>query len=372
MRRAIWSVGLLYAVLGCGADDRSGNPFGDSDMGIGGSTAGGGGFISGGSASGATGGPGSLAGGGTCEAQTVQSGRTAPDILIVLDRSLSMRMDGVNRWDPSVAGLKAITSMLQDRVSFGLMTFPGGQPRGDRDTMTCDPGMSRVPVGRSNADAIAQALDMTQPGGRTPTAKTLAAAHQLIETTRRSDPDSKVAPQYVLLVTDGAPNCTDPNGGGGGMQGGGSFGSGEPAQVDASVAEIEAMTKAGIRTFVLGYDTQNDAQLKMALDRMASAGGTGEKTHRPIEDQATLVEEFRKITEVALSCEFVLAKPVVDKKFVKVLLDGKQLNVDTDNGWKLSGDGLTVTLQGNACKTIKTEGHVFHVSVECAEVGIVE
>jgi hypothetical protein len=277
----------------------------------------------------------------------------------------------VNRWDPSVAGLKSITSMLQERVSFGLMTFPGGQTRGDRDTMTCDPGMSRVPVGRSNANAIAQALDGTQPGGRTPTAKTLEAARNLIDTTRKTDPDSKIAPQYVLLVTDGAPNCGDPNAQGGGG-GNGSFGAGEPAQVDASVAEIEAMTKAGIRTFVLGYDTQNDAQLKMALDRMAVAGGTGDKAHRPIEDQATLVDQFRKITEVALTCDFVLEAEVRDKKFVKVLLDGKQLNVDTANGWGLAGDKRTVTLKGDACSTIKTEGHVFNVTVECAEVGIVE
>jgi hypothetical protein len=138
------------------------------------------------------------------------------------------------------------------------------------------------------------------------------------------------------------------------------------------VEQIEAMTKAGIRTFVLGYDTQNDAQLKMALDRMAVAGGTGDKAHRPIEDQATLVDQFRKITEVALTCDFVLEAEVRDKKFVKVLLDGKQLNVDTANGWTLAGDRRTVTLQGNACSTIKTEGHVFNVTVECAEVGIVE
>jgi hypothetical protein len=368
MKRSTWSLGLLCAVLGCGSEDRSGDPFGSGANG----GAGGGGFVSGGAGGNpgsGSGGPGSLAGGGTCESQTVQSGRVAPDILIVLDRSLSMRMDGVNRWDPSVAGLKSITSMLQDRVSFGLMTFPGGQPRGDRDTMTCDPGMSQVPVGRNNAAAIAQALDGTAPGGRTPTATTLAAANQLIETTRMTDPDSRPAPQYVLLVTDGAPNCSNPNGGGGAS---GGFGAGEPAAVDASVAAIEAMTKKGIRTFVLGYDTQADAQLKAALDRMAAAGGTGDMAHRPIEDQASLVSEFRKITEVALTCEFVLDRPVTDKKFVKVQLDGKQLNVDQPNGWALSNDRMTVTLQGNACSAIKTEGHTLSVTVECAEVGIVE
>jgi hypothetical protein len=374
MKRSIWSLALLCAALGCGED--RGDPFaGDS-----GASLGAGGLFSGGSP-GSGGNPGagaggiyggSLAGGGTCASRTVQSGRVSPDILIVLDRSLSMKMNGVNRWDPSVAGLKAITSMLQDRVSFGLMTFPGNNaPAGD--SRSCDPGSSRVPVARNSADMIAQVLDGTQPGGRTPTALTLKAAHSLIDTTRMTDPDSKAAPQYVLLVTDGAPNCTDPNGGGGGgNNNNAAFGSGEPAQVDASVAEIEAMTKAGIRTFVLGYDTQNDAALKQSLDRMAAAGGTGETMHRAIENQATLVEEFRQITEVALTCEFVLQAPVSDKKFVKVQIDGKQINVDSGDGWKLTGDNKVVTLQGDACGKVKQPGHVINVTIECTEVGIVD
>jgi hypothetical protein len=62
---------------------------------------------------------------------------------------------------------------------------------------------------------------------------------------------------------------------------------------------------------------------------------------------------------------------VRDKRFVKVQIDGKQLNVDTDDGWRLAGDNRTVTLQGGACDTIKKEGHVLHVSVECEEVGTV-
>jgi hypothetical protein len=369
MKRSTWSLVLLGAVvLGCGDEDRSGDPFGQGLSGDGGA----GGFVSGGGAAGGnpSGGiyGGTLAGGGQCLSKTVSSGRVSPDILIVLDRSLSMKMQGVNRWDPSVAGIKAITSMLADRVKFGLMTFPGqNAPAGSMDS--CDPGVSRVPVGQGQAGAIAMALDQTQPGGRTPTAPTLKVARELIDTTRKVDPDSKASPQYVLLVTDGAPNCSMGGGGGGGS---GGFGAGEPAAVDASVAEIEAMTKAGIRTFVLGYDTQNDGQLKMALDRMATAGGTGEKTHRPIEDQASLVAQFREITEVALTCEFVLEAPVSDPKYVKVQIDGKQLNFNAGDGWKLAGDMRTITLQGGACNKVKEVGHVINVSVECTEVGTVE
>ncbi len=377
MKRSIWSL-LLCAAVGCGSDGHSTDPFGGDGGGPGGA---GGGFLAGGSPSGGVAGgspSGSVAGGspagnpggtGICMSKTVQSGRVPPDILIVLDRSLSMKMDGVNRWDPSVRGLKSITSMLQDRVSFGLMIFPGPDARAG-DSRSCDTGTLRVPLASNNAGAIATTLDGTQPGGRTPTAPTLRAARELIATTSAATPDELPAAQYVLLVTDGAPNCS--TGGLGGLgAGGGVGGSGEPAAVDSSVAEIDAMTKAGVKTFVLGYDTQNDAVLKAALDRMAQVGGTGEQAHRAIEDEASLVNAFRQITEVALSCEFSLDQPVSDKRFVLVKLDGKQVNVDTDNGWRLGGDNRTITLLGSACDTIKTAGHTLNVSVECDEIGVV-
>jgi hypothetical protein len=256
------------------------------------------------------------------------------------------------------------------------MTFPGtnggggggGRGGGGGGNLTCAPGTVNVQIGSNNATAITNALNGMQPGGATPTAVTLAAAGDFFAQ-RKTDPDSVPAPQYVLLVTDGAPNCTDGQPPTGGMST--ATGSQEPAQVDASVDEIKAMTKAGIKTFVLGYDTQNDPTLKGALDRMAQAGGTGDKAHRAVESQQSLVDQFRKITDVVIGCDFALDGPVTNKKRVLVKLDGKQLNVDTDNGWELSSDGRTVTVVGDACNTLKTEGHRVTVSVECDDVGTV-
>ena len=42
--------------------------------------------------------------------------------------------------------------------------------------------------------------------------------------------------------------------------------SGQAAAIPQTVAEIQALTADGIKTYVLGYDTQNDAILKQALD----------------------------------------------------------------------------------------------------------
>jgi hypothetical protein len=363
MKISVYSAFVPIALLlaaSCGSEDKAkGSGF-----------PGGGGVVGGGSfaglGSGAVGG-GPSGGGGlgdTCEVQTVGTGRVSPDILIVLDRSLSMEQG--QRWDPSVSGVKTITSSLQGRVSFGLMTFPGGRSSGGGGggDLTCAPGTVNVPIAENSAGDIAQALDGLNPDGATPTAVTLQAARDYLESLV-GGPDDNASPKYVLLVTDGAPNCT-----GGRFQGDtGTAGSGEPAQVDASVAVIQEMAQDGFKTYVLGYDTQNDATLRDALDRMAQAGGTGDRAHRPVEDEASLVATLQSITGNVLNCDFLLEKEVADKSYVKVLFDGRQLNVDDANGWSLAGDRRTVTLQGRACAAAKEAGHTISVSVQCVPVG---
>jgi hypothetical protein len=395
MKRAFARVLGLVFLIGCGSDEPTGARVGAVAPGAGGTaglggaagTAGAAGGTGAGIPGGNPGGPvGSPGGSGSevCKVTTVGSGRVSPDMLIVLDRSGSMRMGGVDRWGPSVAGLKTITASLQERVSFGLMAFPGtmvdavggvvqivdcttltdpleliaclGQAIPQVSGGTCDAGVLNVPIAPRNAAAIATALDGMAPGGATPTAVTLQAAQAELEKFQ-SAPDSPSAAKYVLLVTDGAPNC------------GNGFGAEQdPAAVDASVAAIEAMARAGIKTYVMGYGTQSDPRLKAALDRMAVAGDTGDAQHRPIEDEQSLVATFQQITGTLLSCEFALEQTVIDKSYVKVTFDGVQLNVDDANGWVLSADRKKVTLQGTACTRAKEDGHLISVTVQCEPV----
>src|SRR4051794_8213497 len=80
--------------------------------------------------------------------------RVTPDILIVLDRSGSMEMNG--RWDPSVKGVESITAALDSQINFGLMTFPSD----DRTVQyTCKAGAIQVPVGAKTAATIKRTLD---------------------------------------------------------------------------------------------------------------------------------------------------------------------------------------------------------------------
>ena len=305
-----------------------------------------------------------------CEVLRVASNRIPPDMLIILDRSTSMQDLFVDRWGPSVSGIKRITASLEDVIDFGLMKFPGGgnctasalDPIGQlacQNQAQCAAGSLDVPIAANSAAAIAAALDNVQLVASTPTAATLQAAHSLLGN-QFVTPDQQQAPAYVLLVTDGAPNC-------------GTGGFGLPVllanDVQASVDQVASMAQDGIKTFVLGYGTKSDPGLSAALDRMAVAGNTGDAAHRAIEDEASLVAAFEEIAGRAVSCEYVLETAPSDPKYVLVELDQTALALGSPDGWSMSADQLHVTLEGSACAMLKGGGlHDLTVTVQCEPV----
>jgi hypothetical protein len=295
-----------------------------------------------------------------CQQFSLLTQRVKPEMLIVLDRSGSMKeLDkGINRWDPSVSGLKKITSTFDTTIDFGLMVFPGtlnGVFNGKTD---CVPGTVEVPIGVTTSAPIATRLDMMTLVNTTPTASTLAAAHASMAM-RPPIVDGKRGAPFIVLVTDGAPNCANNNGGD------------STGTVEKSVEEIMSMAKDGIRTYVLGYDTQKDAKLKTALDSMAAAGGTGDTLHRPIEDEAGLIAAFNAITASAVTCDYALKEPVKKPEYLSVELTGKPVSRSETNGWSLSADMLTLSLKGAACDELRTQKTAaLSVKVQCEVVGV--
>lgn len=296
-----------------------------------------------------------------CESFTVRGGRVVvPDVLIVLDRSTSMKRGEINRWDPSVNGLKAITSALASSVRFGLMVFPG-TIAGDA-TASCVPGSLEVPLALNNAAALSERLDTLELAVSTPTAPTLEVAHIVLKS-RRAQRGTRLGPAYVILVTDGSPNCaTD-----GDVS---SEAGGNPAAVEQARRAIDAMSKDGIKTFVLGYDTEADPRLKPILDSLARAGGTGDTTHRAVDNEAGLTAAFRDITGIAVGCAFNLSKPPLDTNHVIVNLAGAPLQGGDADGWSLGPDGRTLSIQGKACDLLSNgdDDPVLEVGVRCAVV----
>jgi len=298
-------------------------------------------------------------GDGVCDEYAVLNRHVSPDMLIVLDRSASMSPNNndemVDRWAGSVDGVKSITKKLDEVVAFGLMTFPS-----DSD---CGAGAVEVEVGPRKASEISTSLGARQPQGNTPTTDSLKAAQQALNAIVVG-PDGLPHSKYVVLVTDGEPNCRP-----GELQAvlacGTNFGciaaEAKKTQQEA-VAVVQAMAKDGIKTYVLGYQTAGSE----GLDELAKAGDTGDTQHRAVENEAALVAEFERIGTQAVSCDFVLEKAPPDPMHVLVKVDGKQLNLNDPNGWALSADGRRVTVVGSACAALQDgKDHAMTVDVLC-------
>ncbi len=382
MDRRLWLL-VAFAITGaaCSAGGGGGSnittrdPVTEEDAGSANGGANGNNGGANGSASGANDGApntGGTANGGTngpeiCEEVTVRADKVIPDILIVLDKSGSM-VDGVDRWAPSVAALKTTTAELQDRVRFGLMIFPGADIPGSGGLFgtppkNCQPGSVLVaPVLGSAADIAAQ-LDAAMPDGTsTPIPGALKTAHDSLGTAI-AGPDKSPTPKYVLLVTDGGPNCTvDARSA--------TLLSPESFFVECqmqSYAEVDSLAKDGIKTYVIGYDTQTVPALIPILDEMAKRGDTGETTHRVVTDENSLLAAIDAIAGQLTTCTFQLDQAPPDVNKIRVTLDG----VDRANGdgWELTGD-RTIELRGQACEQIQDISiqHTLSINVECKDV----
>ena len=380
------TAGLLSGALACSGDAPTGGRGGAS--GLSGGSGGSGAFgnpevnnpLPTAGASGMAGGLGGAAGtgnpSGVCEVIRATADPQVPDMMIVLDRSGSMTQGG--RWVPSVSAIKSVTDQLQTQIAFGLAMFPAppadpSMVLGDAlscitapdpqmcldaiEAQACAPGGIIIPTAPSNAAMIGQTLDAVMPAGGTPTPETLQTlvaeyANQTV------GPDAAITLKYILLVTDGQPTC--PNGNGSDVT--------QP-DIDASNAAIEALTAAGVKTYVIGYDTNTpgNEMLAQVLDGFAQRGGTGEMMHYPVEDEASLLAVLQGIASQLVSCSYELdTAPSPDH--VRVLLDGAQINLDDPNGWVLMGD-RTVQIQGGACDQLRGTGaHSVEVTVECGVV----
>jgi hypothetical protein len=193
-------------------------------------------------------------------------------------------------------------------------------------------------------------LDATQPGGYTPTSTTLQVVLQQIQA-KKADPDSQIPPQFVLLVTDGAPNCVGQNP------------NNDQQAHQATVAAIDALAKAGVKTYVIGYDASVDPTLAKQLTEYAQHGGTN--NFYAVQDGPSLVSQFAAITGVVAECSYMLDMKPADPKYVLVELDGQKLNLGEADGWVINDKN--VTIQGASCNTLRdgSRPHTLAVTVEC-------
>lgn len=286
-----------------------------------------------------------------CGEEEFNINQVTPDMLIILDRSNSMHYNGF--WDPTRDAVVNIAMTYQNSVLFGLMVFPdlscvNGMPS------QCNPGRTPiVEVALNNGESIQSALSFMDTCGGTPIAQTLVNAHNyLIGLTDTN-------PKYILLATDGAPNCNNS------LDGSTCRCTCTDPSVCAPCTElssnclddtgtydaIDDLYDDGIKTFVIGMSTAAE-EWGDVLSAMARHGGTD--ALYPAEDPAQLEDVFDRITGMIATCEFDLnPSDAADPHKVNFYFDGVVVPMDSnnENGWNWVDDD-TIRFYGSYCDQI--------------------
>jgi hypothetical protein len=282
-------------------------------------------------------------------------------------------------WDTCRDAITNVTAATDTQVWFGLFVFPNSvganqcDPLDPKGTNECSaPKDPVVPIGASKAAAIKQALTPIAPCGATPTAKTLAAAKTYLQAL---PPDGHA--KYVVLATDGGPNCN------GTLDlktcscpGGGCTIPESCVDDKATYTALDDLCAAGIKTFIVGLNP--DPTLQGVLQQMAQHGCT--KTPYAPTDAPAIKKAFTDISNVVSTCSFDMdCAKVPEPNMVNFYFDGKVVprNMNHQAGWDWSAacTGKTgagkVEFSGPECDAIKG-GKVKTVSAKfgCPTVGI--
>lgn len=309
---------------------------------------------------------------GICQKYTAVSEAKPPTLLILLDQSGSMKTvvgkddsgQDVTRWAAATKSVEEAAVVLQDQAKLGLIGFPTHQISSDADaSQSCNAKLYVAPALHA-AGALASGVNPAVPTmGHTPTRAALNLALSEL-----SKPEYADDARYVVLVTDGLPNCKGilPTSSGGYF-----------ANYEDPSDAVTALKDAGIMTFVVGYDIENlkeysegvEHSAKTYANNMAVAGGTGYQ--RPVSSGAELLSELTEITRSVAPCSFELdAAPRGGEAYVRVSIDETDYAVGDADGWDLEGT-RTIALRedGAACKKLRDGGtHSVDIVVECEPV----
>jgi hypothetical protein len=237
-----------------------------------------------------------------------------------------------SKWDAMKRTLNALVEAYKTNIRFGLTMFPGDD--------NCGAGKINVPLESDNWQTIQQNLNLA-PFGNTPTPMTLAAVRSYLLGT----PPGK-GPRYVLLATDGMPNC----------------GAQEDSDTSSeTLLEVQQLAASGLKTFVVGFGDVVMANPAL-LNQLAQAGGVpnpkGPQAFYSATSEAELKNAFFGIAGgiIPPPCTYALNGAPPDPDNVTVTFDGQPVPRSKSNaaGWNYGSGGMEITFFGPTCDQLRS------------------
>jgi hypothetical protein len=265
------------------------------------------------------------------------------DLLLVLDRSGSMTSDIATdnlcdvtsgtcqeRWATMMAAMKTVLAKAPASIHWGLKFFSTPSVTtalGDTPMGCVVLPAAEVPIGTGNANDIVGTIASTTPNYNTPTRAAIETATAYLSSLQ----DGR--PKYILLATDGQPNCAQ----------GGEYAT--SPDLAATLQAIAAAYAAGIKVHVIGVGPSAGN-----LDAMAEQGGTG--NYYPALSPETLSAALDSIVGAVTSCVYTMSPTPPDPSNLGVYLDKQLVPQSASDGWTL-GSGNSVVFHGPTCDGIK-------------------
>jgi hypothetical protein len=284
----------------------------------------------------------------TCGIEQHKLQRVPPELVLVLDRSRTMSYPVTaspnNRWVEVTQALDVVLRHTERTVLWGLKWFP--------TTVGCavtDP--MEVPVATGNYRSMLTAMQGTSPNlGTGGTPMQLGLRKATAHLASRKTPN----PKYLVLGTDGLPNCKD----GDRMLG----------DTDGTIQAIRDALQAGFKTFVLGIAAHEQGASALGkMNMMAEAGGearAADPKFYPVNNRDELVKTLNDITVRVSTCVFPLSKPPPNPNDVYVKVNGKKVDKDDMNGWSFGPNMQSIVLNGGACDQLKQTGTTVDLDVQ--------
>lgn len=346
------------------------------------------------------------------QTKVIKATVTKPNLMLVVDRSGSM--------SSVVTGMQTRMSQLKDTMSsfldehgtvarMGMTAFPlnGSTEQG------CAPPtqgniLNQLPTTDDDAVLAAAASSLKSevlglsPAGGTPTNRALAefVNYSLLTATDRDN--------FILLLTDGIPNCNPNNthdwsvnkadcnctlraaqtsqgsceSNGGEWRAGVCYNCGDSfwqrrgcLDKDGSVATIQQLLSKKIKTIVVGFGADTaEFNAAQSLSAMAEAGGFP-RSCQPGDTSCTkyyqaangdeLAQALEKIIEdvTAKPCEQRLETAPTDPAFLSVLVDGQPVARGADT-WTYDPAELKILFQGALCSRLEATTPDNPISIE--------
>lgn len=320
-------------------------------------------------------------GGDFCGDTFLHERRDPPNLYFLIDRSGSMQeIPEGSHYDKYHMARNVITDVLGaigHRVRYGLAIYPesaeGDVCSTSREVLAPTLGAPPSCTGQIDPELSHRltVLGNYAPSGNTPTSAALSALVPEL-----SALEGKT---YLVLLTDGAPNCNldavcgadecglnitaqtlgttrcsgsvnccDPLLFGDGVQG-------NCVDTAESARQLERLAKNGIPTYVIGLPgTELFADV---LERLAEAGGTarqGATAYYAVSDQDELETALYSIgSGLAIRCSIDLEEAPENPDKVNVYFDGAVVAADPDDGWSWDGD-TRILVNGDACDALRS------------------